>query len=152
MCYQILTACDELSWGEPEYKHVERLQSIYYYGTSVTCALLYNHIHVLHNKNTTRCIMCSSWAYAISVVISVNKPTNQILAVCRKLGCGEPERAPHIDNTNLREICVVRPSPARRYIHCNAACDILFPRLREETSVLSGNTCVMIALSAKESA
>ena len=46
---------------------------------------------------------------------------------------------------------MVRPSPARRYIQCTAtrARDI-FRRPHEETSALSGTTCIIIAESAKQ--
>ena len=43
-------------------------------------------------------------------------------------------------------ICMVRPSPARRYIQCTATRDI-FRRPHEETSALSGTTCIIIAES-----
>ena len=67
---------------------------------------------------------------------------------------------PHIDELNVRNlymyiyiyiyICyiMVRPSPARRHIHCTATRDI-FRRPHEETSALSGTTCTIIAESAK---
>ena len=44
---------------------------------------------------------------------------------------------------------MVRPSPARRYIHSTATRDI-FRRPHEETSALSGTTCIIIAESAKQ--
>ena len=44
---------------------------------------------------------------------------------------------------------MVRPSPARRYIQCTATRDI-FRRPHEETSALSGTTCIIIAESAKQ--
>ena len=44
---------------------------------------------------------------------------------------------------------MVRPSPARRYIHCTATRTI-FRRPHEETSALSGTTCIIIAESAKQ--
>ena len=61
---------------------------------------------------------------------------------------------PHIDELNVRNLymvyiyIMVRPSPARRYIHCTATRDI-FRRPHEETSALSGTTCTIIAESAK---
>ena len=61
---------------------------------------------------------------------------------------------PHIDELNVRNLYIiiyiymVRPSPARRYIHCTATRDI-FRRPHEETSALSGTTCTIIAESAK---
>ena len=67
---------------------------------------------------------------------------------------GEPERAPHRRVERSQSIyiyiymVVVRPSPARRYIHCTATRDI-FRRPHEETSTLSGTTCTIIAESAK---
>ena len=42
----------------------------------------------------------------------------------------------------------IRPSSARRYIQCTATRDIL-RRPHEETSALSGTTCIIIAESAK---
>ena len=66
---------------------------------------------------------------------------------------------PHIDELNVRNLymciyifyilCMVRPSPARRYINCTATRDI-FRRPHEETSALSGTTCTIIAESAKQ--
>ena len=44
---------------------------------------------------------------------------------------------------------MVRPSPARRYIQCTSTRDI-FRRPHEETSALSGTTCIIIAESAKQ--
>ena len=66
---------------------------------------------------------------------------------------GEPERAPHRRVECSQSIYVwyimVRPSPARRYIHCTATRTI-FRRPHEETSALSGTTCIIIAESAKQ--
>ena len=72
---------------------------------------------------------------------------------------GEPERAPHrrVARSQSIYICImiygiwymVRPSPARRYIQCTATRDI-FRRPHEETSALSGTTCIIIAESAKQ--
>ena len=67
---------------------------------------------------------------------------------------GEPERAPHRRVARSQSIyyiyiCMVRPSPARRYIQCTATRDI-FRRPHEETSALSGTTCISIAESAKQ--
>ena len=46
-------------------------------------------------------------------------------------------------------LCMVRPSPARRYIQCTATRDIL-RRPHEETSAFSGTMCIIIAESAKQ--
>ena len=68
---------------------------------------------------------------------------------------GEPERAPHRRVERSQSIyiyimvVVVRPSPARRHIHCTATRDI-FRWPHEETSALSGTTCIIIAESAKQ--
>ena len=63
---------------------------------------------------------------------------------------------PHIDELHVRNLYIyvlwyimVRPSPARRYIQCTATRDI-FRRPHEETSALSGTTCIIIAESAKQ--
>ena len=64
---------------------------------------------------------------------------------------------PHIDELHVRNLYMyilllwymVRPSPARRYIQCTATRDI-FRRPHEETSALSGTTCIIIAGSAKQ--
>ena len=62
---------------------------------------------------------------------------------------------PHIDELHVRNLYMyyvlymVRPSPARRYIQCTATRDI-FRRPHEETSALSGTTCIIIAESAKQ--
>ena len=66
---------------------------------------------------------------------------------------GEPERAPHrrVERSQYIYIYIimVRPSPARRYIHCTATRDI-FRWPHEGTSALSGTTCIIIAESAKQ--
>ena len=64
---------------------------------------------------------------------------------------------PHIDELNVRNLYIiiiyiiymVRPSPARRHIHCTATRDI-FRRPHEETSAFSVTTCIIIAESAKQ--
>ena len=74
-----------------------------------------------------------------------------------QINWGEPERAPHRRDERSQSIyvyiyyilCMVRPSPARRYIKCTATRDI-FRRPHEETSALSGTTSIIIAESAKQ--
>ena len=60
------------------------------------------------------------------------------------------ERSQSIYVYDVCILCMVRPSPARRYIQCTATRDIL-RRPHEETSAFSGTytKCIIIAESAK---
>ena len=66
--------------------------------------------------------------------------------------CSDTNVAPHrrvaCSQSIYYDICMVRPSPARRYIQCTATRNI-FRRPHEESSAHSGTTCIIIAESAK---
>ena len=76
------------------------------------------------------------------------------LIPCNLYIIGASLSEPHIDELNVRNLYIyiyimVRPSPARRHIHCTATRDI-FQRPHEETFAFSGTTCIIIAESAKQ--
>ena len=107
----------------------------------------YNTNAYIVNLHQLDCSLCSPHPHALAQA----RPTMFGISLV-----GASLSEPHIDELNVRNlyICIylcdimVRPSPARRHIHCTATRDI-FRRPHEETSALSGTTCTIIAESAK---